>query len=50
MSSAKEWRRCKQQAGYRSVDWDASDFSSGLYFYKLTAGEFSQGKRMMLVK
>jgi len=40
----------KQQAGYRSVDWDASDFSSGLYFYKLTAGEFSQGKRMMLVK
>jgi len=40
----------KQQAGFRSITWDASGFSSGLYFYKLTAGEFSQGKRMMLVK
>jgi len=40
----------KQQAGYRSVLWDASDVSSGLYFYKLTAGDYSETKRMMLVK
>jgi len=40
----------KQQAGYRSVVWDASEVSSGLYFYKLTAGDFTETKRMMLVK
>ncbi|MFQ5870494.1 MAG: T9SS type A sorting domain-containing protein, partial [Candidatus Zixiibacteriota bacterium] len=40
----------KQQAGYRSVLWDASDVSSGLYFYKLTAGDFTETRRMMLVK
>jgi outer membrane protein assembly factor BamB len=40
----------KQQSGYRSVAWDGSEFSSGLYFYKLTAGDFTETKRMMLVK
>jgi uncharacterized delta-60 repeat protein len=40
----------KQQAGYRSVIWDASEVSSGIYFYKLTAGDFSETERMMLVK
>jgi len=40
----------KQQAGYRSVIWDASDVSSGLYFYKLTAGEFREVKSMTLLK
>jgi len=40
----------KQQAGYRSVAWDASGISSGIYFYKLSAGDFTETKRMMLVK
>jgi len=40
----------KQQAGYRSVNWDASEISSGLYFYKLTVGDFTETRRMMLVK
>jgi len=40
----------KQQAGYKSVIWDASELSSGLYFYKLTAGDYTETKRMMLVK
>jgi len=40
----------KQQAGYRSVVWDASEVSSGLYFYKLAAGDYTETKRMMLVK
>jgi len=40
----------KQQAGYRSVTWEASDASSGVYFYKLRAGDYSETKRMMLVK
>ena len=40
----------KQEAGYKSVIWDASELSSGLYFYKLTAGDYTETKRMMLVK
>jgi len=40
----------QQQAGYRSVAWDASEVSSGLYFYKLSAGDFTETRRMMLVK
>ncbi len=40
----------QQQAGYRSVTWDASEVSSGLYFYKLTAGDYTETRRMILVK
>jgi len=40
----------EEVAGYKSVTWDASEVSSGVYFYKLTAGHYSETKRMMLVK
>jgi len=40
----------EQDAGYKSISWEASEVSSGLYFYKLTAGDFSETKRMTLVK
>jgi len=40
----------KQMAGHRSVDWDASTVSSGLYFYKLSIGDFTETKRMILIK
>ncbi|MFQ5869336.1 MAG: T9SS type A sorting domain-containing protein, partial [Candidatus Zixiibacteriota bacterium] len=40
----------KQEPGRGSVVWDASEVSSGLYFYKLTAGDYTVTKRMMLVK
>jgi len=39
-----------QEVGYKSVNWDASEVSSGLYFYKLTAGDYTETRRMMLVK
>jgi len=39
-----------QEAGEHQVIWDASDFSSGVYFYKLTADGFTETRRMMLVK
>jgi hypothetical protein len=39
-----------QNAGSFNVQWNASSFSSGTYFYKLTAGNFTETKRMMLVK
>ena len=40
----------KQTAGKHEIKWDASGFPSGVYFYKLTSGEFTQTKKMMLVK
>jgi PKD repeat protein len=39
-----------QEAGFRSVDFDASAFASGAYFYRLTAGSFVETRRMILVK
>jgi len=39
-----------KQAGNYTVDFNASEFSSGVYFYKLTSGDFSDIKRMILVK
>lgn len=37
-------------AGSHSINWDASNFPSGVYFYKITAGNFSDVKKMILVK
>jgi hypothetical protein len=37
-------------AGYHSVMFDGSCFSSGIYFYSLTTGKYSAVKKMMLVK
>jgi gingipain R len=37
-------------AGKYEVEFDGSNFSSGIYFYKLTAGDFSEVKKMTLLK
>ena len=37
-------------AGYYDVVFDASGLGSGIYFYKLEAGNFTQTKNMLLVK
>ncbi len=38
-------------AGEHRITWDASNFTSGVYFYKLTASDgFTETKKMMLVK
>jgi len=36
--------------GNVSVEWDASTVPSGVYFYKLNAGSFSDTKKMVLMK
>ncbi len=38
------------EAGTHSVIWDASDVASGVYFYKVSAGDFSQTMKMTLLK
>jgi photosystem II stability/assembly factor-like uncharacterized protein len=37
-------------AGKHLYQWDASEYSTGIYFYRLEAGEFIETKRMVLVK
>jgi hypothetical protein len=39
-----------QSAGTYQATFDASRLASGMYFYKLTSGDFSQVKKMLLVK
>jgi photosystem II stability/assembly factor-like uncharacterized protein len=39
-----------QSPGTYEVNWNAGNFSSGVYFYKLQAGNFSDTKRMLLIK
>ncbi len=36
--------------GTYEVEWDATDFSSGDYFYRITAGSFTQTNKMILMK
>ena len=44
-----------KEAGFYTVTWDGRDnngrgMSSGIYFYRLTAGDFTATKRMVLLK
>ncbi len=39
-----------QEAGHYQVTFDGSDLPSGVYFYKLEAGNFVEVKKFMLVK
>ncbi len=38
------------EAGYHEVKFDGSGLASGVYFYRLRAGEFMEIKRLMLLK
>ncbi len=40
----------KQPAGLHTVVWDAKDVSSGVYFYRIEAGEYSQTEKCVLLK
>jgi hypothetical protein len=39
-----------QEAGNHSVEFDAATVSSGIYFYIMQAGNFTQTKKMTLLK
>ena len=38
------------ELGNHSVQWNASNFSSGIYFYKLTSGNQTITNKMVLMK
>jgi len=45
----------KLSAGYKIVEWDGKDdqgrkVSTGIYFYRLKAGDFTQTRKMLLLK
>ncbi|MCE1165859.1 MAG: T9SS type A sorting domain-containing protein, partial [Bacteroidetes bacterium] len=40
----------KMSRGYHEVSFDASGLAGGVYFYKLSAGNYSGVKRMVLSK
>lgn len=39
-----------REAGFNSIEFDASKFTSGIYFYEIKAGDFSAIKKMILIK
>jgi len=40
----------KQKAGHHQVEWDASGFASGIYYYKIKAGNFVETRKMVYLK
>ncbi|NTW50179.1 MAG: T9SS type A sorting domain-containing protein, partial [Chlorobiales bacterium] len=38
------------KAGAHSYNWNARNIASGVYFYRLQSGSFTQVKKMMLLK
>jgi len=38
------------EPGSHMISFDASNLPSGMYFYTLSAGTFSQTKKMLLIK
>ena len=40
----------RQSAGPHQVEWDASMMASGIYYYKIEAGEFLQVRKMILIR
>jgi hypothetical protein len=38
------------EAGYHEINFDASNFPSGVYYYRIQSGDFVQTKKMILIK
>ena len=39
-----------QTGGFHRATWNASNLASGIYFYRLQAGDFVQARKMLLLK
>ncbi len=40
----------KQTPGTYEAEWDATQYPSGIYFYRLEAGDFTETKKMVIIK
>ena len=40
----------EQEAGYKEVQFNAANFASGMYVYRLTAGDYISVKKMLMIK
>jgi hypothetical protein len=40
----------EQESGYKEVQFNAANFASGMYVYRLQAGDFISTKKMLMVK
>jgi hypothetical protein len=40
----------KQNPGVYQIQWNASPYSSGLYFINMESGHFTKSRKVMLVK
>jgi len=40
----------QKQTGSYEVEWNASNYPSGVYFYELIAGDYKDRKKMILIK
>lgn len=40
----------EMEAGNHVIEWDASNYSSGVYFYRVSAENFTETKKMLMLK
>lgn len=38
------------EAGYHKIEWKANNYSSGVYYYRIESGKYSDVKKMILLK
>ncbi|MCD6249141.1 MAG: T9SS type A sorting domain-containing protein [candidate division Zixibacteria bacterium] len=40
----------RMEAGWHSVTWDGAGFASGIYLYRIQAGDYTESQKMILLK
>ena len=46
----KTYSNLPHSQGTHEIEFDGSDFSSGVYYYRLSAGEYTASRKMLMVK